>query len=84
MAKTIVFCTHSTSVDNELGIQSGWLTPPLTEKGVQQAHSLGTQLSLMVQCDGRTWDQALEQDWRWQGQWQPCWRYSFPGKNPIG
>ena len=37
----IVFETHSTSVDNEAGIASGWHDAPLSEKGEQQARELG-------------------------------------------
>jgi broad specificity phosphatase PhoE len=37
----IVFETHSTSLDNERGIASGWLDPDLSQIGRQQAKSLG-------------------------------------------
>jgi broad specificity phosphatase PhoE len=37
----LVFESHSTSTDNEKGIASGWLNPPLSLTGVQQAKELG-------------------------------------------
>lgn len=37
----IIFESHSTSVDNENGIASGWLDPPLSKKGIEQARELG-------------------------------------------
>jgi broad specificity phosphatase PhoE len=41
MTLEIVFETHSTSIDNERRIASGWLDPELSETGRQQAHRLG-------------------------------------------
>lgn len=41
MTLEIVFETHSTSVDNERRIASGWLDPELSETGRQQAQRLG-------------------------------------------
>jgi broad specificity phosphatase PhoE len=41
MAVQIVFETHSTSVDNERGIASGWLPSALSAAGRQQARQLG-------------------------------------------
>lgn len=43
MAIQIVFETHSTSVDNERGIASGWSDPPLSPLGRRQAEALGTR-----------------------------------------
>jgi len=37
----IIFETHSTSVDNEAGVASGWRDPPLSAKGREQAQELG-------------------------------------------
>lgn len=37
----IVFESHSTSIDNEKGIASGYLDSPLSEKGRKQAQDLG-------------------------------------------
>ena len=37
----VVFETHSTSVDNELGIATGWNEGELSETGRQQARELG-------------------------------------------
>jgi broad specificity phosphatase PhoE len=37
----IIFESHSTSTDNEKGIASGHLDPPLSEKGRKQAQDLG-------------------------------------------
>jgi len=39
----IVFETHSTSVDNEAGIASGWRSPRLSETGRRQAKELGAR-----------------------------------------
>jgi alpha-ribazole phosphatase/probable phosphoglycerate mutase len=41
MAVHIVFETHATSVDNERGIASGWLSSALSATGRQQARQLG-------------------------------------------
>jgi len=38
---TILFESHSTSDDNLIGIASGWLDPPLSPLGEQQAKQLG-------------------------------------------
>lgn len=37
----IIFESHATSTDNEKAIASGWLDPPLSQKGIQQAKELG-------------------------------------------
>ncbi len=39
----IVFETHSTTIDNEVGIATGWLPGELSETGRQQAAELGTR-----------------------------------------
>ena len=39
----IVFETHSTSVDNERGIATGWLPGRLSERGKRQAQELGAR-----------------------------------------
>lgn len=39
--KNIFFETHSTSEDNEKGIASGHLDPPLSERGRKEAENLG-------------------------------------------
>jgi alpha-ribazole phosphatase/probable phosphoglycerate mutase len=41
MAVEIIFETHSTSVDNERGIATGWLPGELSEAGREQAAMLG-------------------------------------------
>lgn len=41
MKLSITFESHSTSIDNEKGIASGCLDPPLSEKGRKQAQDLG-------------------------------------------
>jgi len=41
MKSTLFFETHSSSVDNETGIASGILDPPLSETGRKQAQNLG-------------------------------------------
>lgn len=41
IAVEIVFETHSTSIDNEHGIGTGWLDGELSETGRQQARELG-------------------------------------------
>jgi broad specificity phosphatase PhoE len=33
------------------------------------------QLALAVICNGRSWSQAIDGDWRRRGQWQPGWSY---------
>jgi broad specificity phosphatase PhoE len=37
----IIFESHATSVDNENKIASGWLDPPLSQKGIKQAKEMG-------------------------------------------
>src|SRR5688572_28154073 len=39
----ITFEAHSTSVDNEAGIASGWLDSPLSATGREQARALGAR-----------------------------------------
>ena len=41
MSVSVVFETHSTSVDNELGIATGWNEGELSQTGRQQARELG-------------------------------------------
>jgi broad specificity phosphatase PhoE len=41
MAVELVYETHSTSVDNERGIATGWLPGELSELGREQARALG-------------------------------------------
>lgn len=36
----------------------------------------GPQLALDVILRGRTWDQAIDEDWRKAGAWQPGWPYT--------
>ena len=38
---TLIYETHSTSVDNEAGIATGWLDGELSERGREQARELG-------------------------------------------
>lgn len=37
----IIYETHSTTIDNESGIATGWLPRKLSEKGREQARALG-------------------------------------------
>lgn len=41
MSVRVVYETHSTSVDNEIGIATGWLEGNLSDTGRQQARKLG-------------------------------------------
>lgn len=41
MAVTIVYETHSTTIDNETGFATGWLPGELSELGVRNAQDLG-------------------------------------------
>jgi len=41
VALELVYETHSTSVDNERGIATGWLPGELSEHGISQARALG-------------------------------------------
>jgi 2,3-bisphosphoglycerate-dependent phosphoglycerate mutase len=43
MTTEIVFETHSTTVDNELGLATGWLPGTLSEEGRRQAARLGAR-----------------------------------------
>ena len=43
MAVELVYETHSTSVDNENGIATGWLDGELSELGRRQAEELGAR-----------------------------------------
>ena len=33
------------------------------------------QLALEIICNGKTWQEAIETDWRRTGKWQPGWEY---------
>lgn len=35
------------------------------------------QLALEVVCNGKTWQEAIETDWRRAGKWQPGWEYEL-------
>ena len=37
-----------------------------------------TQLALEVICNGASWAEAIDADWRQRGNWQPGWRYNLP------
>jgi broad specificity phosphatase PhoE len=41
MRTRLIFETHSTSVDNEAGLASGWFDAGLSPKGMEQARALG-------------------------------------------
>jgi broad specificity phosphatase PhoE len=41
MTVDIIYETHSTTIDNERGIATGWLPGQLSESGREQAHALG-------------------------------------------
>ena len=43
MSVQLVYETHSTSVDNEVGRATGWLGGMLSEAGSEQAHRLGAR-----------------------------------------
>jgi len=43
MALTIVYETHSTTLDNEMGIATGWLPGELSERGRAEAVELGVR-----------------------------------------
>jgi broad specificity phosphatase PhoE len=45
MSVQIVFETHSTSVDNEQGLATGWLGGTLSPTGREQARELGQRRS---------------------------------------
>ena len=42
MPITLVYETHSTTLDNEAGIATGWLPGELSEEGLRQAVALGS------------------------------------------
>ncbi|MBI2579453.1 MAG: histidine phosphatase family protein [Candidatus Aenigmarchaeota archaeon] len=37
----------------------------------------GTQLALDVILKGKTWQQAMKEDWRLKKEWKPGWDYTF-------
>ncbi|MFC6021843.1 histidine phosphatase family protein [Plantactinospora solaniradicis] len=37
----------------------------------------GPQLALEVLLQGKSWEQAIDEDWRRSGDWQPGWEYSL-------
>jgi broad specificity phosphatase PhoE len=39
----VVYETHSTSLDNELGLATGWNQGELSERGLEQAREMGTR-----------------------------------------
>ncbi len=42
----------------------------------------GPQLALEVLLNGKSWEQAFDEDWRKTGSWQPGWQYLI-GDKPI-
>jgi broad specificity phosphatase PhoE len=48
MTLSVVFETHSTTVDNERGVATGWMPGELSERGRSQAAELGRRLR---ECD---------------------------------
>lgn len=43
----------------------------------------GPQLALDVLLKGKTWPQAIREDWRKNGKWKPGWRYVIKIKKRI-
>jgi len=41
------------------------------------------QLALQVICDGLTWPESFEKDWRKTKNYQPGWEYSYPVPTPL-
>ena len=41
------------------------------------------QLALQVICDGLTWLEAIEKDWRKTKDFQPGWEYNYPVPTPL-
>ncbi|MFB6208955.1 MAG: histidine phosphatase family protein [Candidatus Nanohaloarchaea archaeon] len=46
------------------------------EKIALMAHQ-APQLALEVVANGKTWEEAIEEDWRKNGEWQPGWKYEL-------
>lgn len=57
-ANMITYFVHSTSVDNEAGVRSGWKDPPLSAIGKGQAEELGKSVA------GRRFDLVASSDLR--------------------
>jgi broad specificity phosphatase PhoE len=53
MAVELAYETHSTSVDNERGVATGWLDGELSELGRDQARALGERRRKR-ECDTAT------------------------------
>ncbi|TCC11504.1 histidine phosphatase family protein [Kribbella soli] len=72
----LIYETHSTTVDNEAGVATGWLPGELSERGCQEARELGIrrrEVDVVFSSDLRRAVQTVElaglavphfQDWR--------------------
>ncbi len=50
-----------------------------TNKKVAIVAHQAPQLALEVIANGKTWQQAIEEDWRKKKQWKPGWKYVIQG-----
>jgi 2,3-bisphosphoglycerate-dependent phosphoglycerate mutase len=93
MSVEIVFEKHSTSLDNERGVATGWLDGELSERGREQAGKLGERrredgvAAVFVSDLGRAVETAeiafrdsgipIHHDARRPFEWQEGWTYTF-------
>ena len=54
-----------------------FLTNKYKETSVAIIAHQAPQLALEVLLNNKTWTQALEDDWRIHGEWQPGWNYTI-------
>jgi hypothetical protein len=71
MTVKITYFVHGTTTDNEKDLAIGW-NPGKTVAIV--AHQ-APQLALEVLLKGKTWQEAIKEDWRNKKEWKPGWNY---------
>jgi broad specificity phosphatase PhoE len=65
-------------VENRMADFLDFLNTNYSAKHVAIVAHQGPQLALDVLLHGRTWQQAIDEDWRKRKAWQPGWRYEIP------
>lgn len=75
MGIRITYFVHGTTTDNENNVCTGWNIDNHQSKHIAIVAHRAPQLALDVLTKGKTWDQAIVEDWRKKKAWQPGWEY---------
>ncbi|MBR9679677.1 MAG: histidine phosphatase family protein [Candidatus Altiarchaeota archaeon] len=64
-------------VENRLKEFLDYLAAQCVGKHIAIVAHQGPQLALEVILNNKSWEQAIKEDWRHTGDWQPGWEYAF-------